>query len=1604
MANLDNNNDNKSVTDKIGDSVQKGVENVQHTVQDAAELAKDAVNHPVETAKEFGKQAAKDVTSTKWWAKLLLILFWVGLSLAVAVAVIINLDVTKEWAAKQALQVLNQDFKAEMTTGAVDVNYFGDVTVKHLTIKDYKGMPFIKAREFRAKSDWIQLAVNAIKKNNSALSFDAMTLTDADIKVVTYKGDSISNFIRYTNNFNTGKKDPTKPPFQMNSRVELINSKLSIINQNHEGDEGKWLLARNVNLLAPKIKVNGSDVFAQINNLSFITTRWGKEHYVDTFSTDLSYTKKFMLLKDLTLNTDHSLLQGDLKFTLNNGTWADFADKVRWDMQLMQGSQLSGYDISYFVTNWDNYKPFNVSGKMTGPLNRFYLENFLIRNPSVNIATRTMKVQNLLKGGRFQIETNNLSTNFTYKDLKAMFPTFISKKMKNFADDFGRLKYNGAVRVTPDQVFVPNGMLITGVGQAKINNFYLDGYSTPMPRYRGYFDVKDLNAGVIAKNKQVGLITGKFSLQGQSFDVNQMRITTKSSIASIDIMGKEINNLYLNGILDHKTYKGIININDEQAKGNVNGFIDFRTPKIAADIIADIRYLNINYFTGKPGSQVVSGIVDGKMSMTNINDLNLDANFKNINFLAGSQRFLIPNADLKTYFQNGNRVIDVDAPGAVTGKIAGKYNLGDLAGMVQNGLAKILVGPPPRRIYRGQHFNMDFDIKQGLVSYFEPNLRIPRGAHVNGSYDGNSNNLVLNADVAALSYIMTKENEITDADKALAAANPAYKISPRDKVTRDSAMVDNLVLRINTANLAEQIFAKVDRAEYNKNVFKAVTLTGRNENNRILHLAANFSHGSPEDEMQDKLKDYAININQTTNAVGDYVFRFEPTEVKFNNVVWAIDTSPELNHSITYRKKTGDFLIENLRVFSDESELLVNRAVFKSAKDFEADANIKNFQIAKLLEMQAGGNSMDIKGLANGNVKIRMNQNNLEPIIDLNVDNILMNGKAMGNLVINAKNSSTPNVFDIDAKIISSEIIGNNSLHVTGTINNNTKSPTLDIAADMNDFDLAFTQQFVSGVFSNMRGKANGVLKITGTLKDVDYSGDIALSGFGLKLNFTGVDYSFEDTVIPLSRGLAILNNIEVKDGRNNSHGTISGTIQFETLASMGVNLIMRADNLLLLNTQEKDSNLFWGRVYGQGDLFVSGPVTGLDISTPNMKALNNSVFTFNSNSTSSVDEFKMLRFLKREESGAIVTEEKKKSGANMNIDFTLDVDKGTTVNVLVGDDVGDISVRGFANNLRFRMFRNGNLAMNGNYFVDSGTFVSKAILERTFQIAKNSSIRWDGDAMSPQLDITANYMRTVTNAGEYLNMGALQPINVLLSVRITETLTKPNVMLGISAPDVSSQLRETLAAKMSNEDEKVIQFGSVLVMNSFNVANSGGFDINVGNTLESSGYNMLFKQLGSVLNTISNEFQVDMNYLKGDQASNTGDRANASVTFAISPRVKVKTGLGVPLSKTDNTKSDYLSGEGIIEYDWSKKNDGTRLLRVYSKPANIGLVAASTAGNPSANQTYGVGVVYSKSFNTIFKRKNKTVTETEEKTATDSVKIDSIKPKAPKSVALKFK
>lgn len=1541
-----------------------------------------------ETEENSGAVAIQKKWRYSWWAKVLLWSFYIGLGLIILLVIAVNTSYVQNIAATKAIDYLNKDFGIHISKDKVKVNFFGDVIIDGLEVKDNHGLSFIKAKKLRATSNWF-----ALLKTTNNIRFEQLTLIDPRVKVITYKGDSISNFVRFINSFDDGKpRNPNKPLFQLNSRILITNGLVSIVNENNaDPKEGLWLVADHFNLFASSFKVVGPDISAKINNLSFNGTRHGKKHRIDTFSGDFKMSPEALSLRNLVFNTDHSLLMGDLIFKLNKKTgWEDFENKVVWNMDIKRGTQISGYDIGYFVKDWDNAKPINVSGKMRGTLNDFQLDNFLVHTPDVTIYSEKTFSKNLLEKD-FQITTRKFNADFNYPQLRKMFPTFIAKEMGNFADVFGKIKFQGNAEVQPDKV-TANGSLITGIGQARVQSFTLTDLKAHQPKYQGVLTVNDLNTTAFTENKSVGLMSGQINITGKGFDLNTLSLTTKSNITKLALFGKTLTGITVDGGLDHKRFNGTVQLNDPHLKGNLKGLVDFSKSRLTMDTHTWIGDLDLNYFgyTTEKNAHL-RGAFDGKLSMKNLNDLNLDYSLSNFQLTSTTQNIKLPNGLLRAYFEEGNRVIYADVLGAIKGQIDGKYNLSDLAGMFKNGLQGAMSGFEPKRYFKNQNFSFSFDLRQNLIDYFMPDLKIHRGAHIDGSYFGDTNKMILNADVPEFWYPIRKKPEITEAARELSRANPNYKIDDTPRIV-DSITGQNLNLHWDNRKLGQQIVGSIDEFNYGQHFFRDVAVSGVTNDGQTMHLSSSFKSFLPGQEKNPK--EYAININQELDPQGNIVIHFDPTTVKVKNDEWSVDISKELNHSITYNRKTGNVHVHNLRVFSGESSVMID-GDYKNIGDFNSDVTVENLQLNKVMALFTDG-STDLEGVANGSARIVMNNKQLQPVIDLKVKGIKLNGDQIGDLQLNAKNGSQSNIYDVDAVLSSSEFLGGNNLKLTGTVDNNMPKPTLNLDANVKDLDIAFAGGFLKGIFSNVRGKASGDINITGPVDNINYGGNVALADLGFKLDFTGVDYTVGNVVIPLSKGLVQLNDVPLKDGRANSGGSVSGIIQFDGISSIGLNLLVRSNDLMLLNTTQKDFNTFWGRVKANGSIFISGPVNAMNIEA-DAKVLGGSDFTLNTATTSSVQEFKMLRFLEvNKKTGQLTLAQRQNSGLNMNIALQLDVDKNSTVNVLFGEDLGNVSVRGNAKDLKFEMQRTGAMTMDGTYTAESGTFVSKAILERTFQLQKGSSITWDGDVMNPDLDIAANYTRVVSNLGEYVGVGRLQATPVQLQIQIQGRLNKINPVMDIKLPDASSQIKEALAAKMNTEDEKIKQIGAILIMNSFNTSDAM-MDFNVENTGISMGYNMLFKNLASVFNAISKDFQVNLDYIVGDPSAKTTDRANTSVDFRLSNRVKIRTGIGVPLAHSLDAQNNYLSGEGSIEYDISNKNDGTLVLHAYSKPANIGLVVGS---NASENQSYGVGVAYSHSFNKfsdLFRKRDK------RKKNKNRVEKDSIKKEPVKTEKLLF-
>jgi len=1524
---------------------------------------KDSMDSKGSFTREVVKVAVENVSHYSWWAKLVLYLFYTGVSFVVLFLVFVNLPITKSWTADKALGFLNEDFGVEISEKNISLNIFGDVSIDGLEVKDHKGFPFIKIKKYHANSNWFHLF--GLGKTNS-LAFRSMTLKNADVKIITYKGDTLDNLSLLIQKFETDKpRTPGKPVFQLYTRVRVLDSKVSIVNQNLDGENGNWLSADHFNLVVPSLKIIGPEIKAQIANLSFYTQRHGKKHFIETFSTNFTLDRKILSFIDLTLNTDHSLLMGDIVFNLGKkARFSDFTNKVFLDVHLKKGSIFSGYDFSYFVSNWDSYSGINLSGDIKGPLSKFKLKNFLINSGEININTSETQIKNLFKGrnntGDFNFSTNDISVNLTYPELKRILPSNISKKLGGFADSLKNIKFIGQADINQNSI-VAGGSLFTEIGYINIKNFNLLNFSTKKPKYDVDFSVENLNTKPIIKQKELEQITGDIHVKGEGFILDSLVSSIKADFQIVDVLDKKrINNLHINGILDKKKYSGKFVFNDKNIRANIQSVIDFSTNKFRADIDGNINKLSLNYLGYKiQDSTEINSILSAKISMNNLDDMNLNMNFRDLKFISPKHEFNVNKAEIYTNIENYNRIIYIDAKNILEGEVSGKYNLSDLPNIFKSEITGILSGfISNETTYNNENFNFNFNIDKNFIKCVFPDTEEFQTAKINGNYLGKEKKLTLNADFPNIKYYTKSKKEITS---------------------------NNISVDIKNTFTEKYFTLNVGKIFYKNNLLNDIKIKGINHNDEHLLVESIFKIENTKNKNL-PTKEYNINLLQTSLENGDIFVKFTPSFVKSNGDVWYIDTSEELNQSLIYSKDRKNISVNNFRIYSDDSSLLLN-GNFENLNNFNSEVRLSEIKLEKLIKFITNENNGKISGLANGIANIKIDEKNIHPIVNLRIENIKVGNKAVGNLVFNANVSDVPNVYNINANIKSPQYFTSNNMYVSGLLDNNSQSKKLNLKASLNKFDISFLEDFLSSTLSNLRGNTNGNLNVISDFKNIDYSGEIGISDMGFKLNFTGADYSFEDSIIPVSKGLVVLEALKFNDGRNNSQGTVAGLINFENPSSVGLDLMVQAENIIILNTTYRnDFDIFWGRLTGKGDVYISGPISKLNIDA-NLKILGGGEFVLNTDNSSSVKDFNMLKFLKKDKNSTkiLVEQQNTNTNANISIGLILDIDKNSSVKILLGDNIGNISMRGSAENLRFNMNRTGTMSINGIYSVENGTYISKVILERVFQIERGSSISWDENVLNPSLDIVANYNSSVSNLGEYLGVGKLQPTSVELQIKIKEKLQelrdKEAITMDIVLPNASSQTREALQTKLNTEDEKIKQMGSILLLNNFNLTSMlEGFALE--NAATSTGYSLILKNLSSVFNAISNDFQIDMDYIKGDLLNNTTDRANANISINVSPRMKVKTGIGIPMFKSDNDKGDrdnevlqnsYLSGEGQIEYDISKLNDGSTILHVYSKPANIGLMPTSSVGQ---NQNYGAGIVYTKSFSSIFgrrKSKNKT-------------------------------
>jgi len=1437
----------------------------------------------------------------------------VMLTLLLTVLISLQIPAIQTKVARYAVTELNDTFGTQISVERVNIDFFGDVNLYGVSTKDNHNLEFIDIGRVEAK-----LSIWGIIRNPNRLTLKKVTLVNPTIRVITYKDEKTSNFLELINRFNSKEKQE-KSDFRIKGAVEVINGNLLIQNQNLVPGKQTWIDSEHFNALIENFKFEDEEIWADLKRLNFDAKRNGENYDIQNLATEFHYSKKELRFDNLNIKTADTDLNGNLVFSYDSlEELKDFANKVRWDLVIEDDSKVNFKDIRYFVDSFDKNSSVEVLGKVTGTLNDLQLNEFQLSGEGAFIAANQMNLIDMTDGEKIVIDSKSVKLKSSYDGLKQLLPTFIAQKIPDFLNRFGTVDYAGDFNLNPQEI-VLNGNAITSLGDADMD-VLLQDYRDNL-KYSGTLIADDINLKQITEVRELGFVKGRIDFKGQGTDIKTLNLVADGKLVYFDLMEKRYRNVTLDGRINNQKFTGFLSIEDPQLNANYDGIFDFSRKPYKLDFTSKVQHINLDYLglTNGLNAQARADI-RGDFSFSNLDDFLGKLEVRNFHFRSKRDTLDIAEAHIISSVNSGIQNLELDVPGYLQGEINGQFKLSQLPDALMNAVGSTtLMTYETKKIDPDQNFNFYFEVEQDLFSIFDPRIKVAPGTIIDGQVDANANTLVAELSSAEIGY--------------------------------DGINVYNPLINIDTNKDAEQIYVRTDSLLAKGVMLYNVDIHTTPIQDSLL-VKTNFQIG------KESPVDFDLNLFHTTDANKNLVFGFSPSTIRIDNTDWHLNPDNDVNSNrVIVNFNKNYYELQGLLLESEDQKLLLD-GYYANNTDYKLNAGLQQLVLSKIIPKGLLGN-LEIDGIANGNVDVTRSKDEFKPLMELKIDSLALNKYALGDLGINGAYNVDQNVFDLELFLEQQQV---QVLYVNGYIDNKPETPEINLAASLDDLNFNFIESFLSTAMSNVRGMVSGNMRFTGPIDSPNFEGTLDLANLGFKVDYLNVDYQFDGVnsvdVSKQSGGQGIINldNLGFRDTKYNSKGLVDGVLLFHDFASWYLSLAFKTDNLLVMNTNPAQNDLFYGKVFGAGVFTLEGPPERLDIEA---KAIINegSEFTINTGATKVENGSDLVRFIPEGEK-----EEDDGTPKGMNIDLDITAKPSTTVNLIFDPVSGDmVTANGSTENLQFHLNRSGNMTIDGTYTLESGVYELRqvSVLNKDFDIQPGSYVSWGGgNAFEADMNITATYERTVSNVGEYLGAGYSQTYDVVLGIVITESLQDPQMDFTLTIPKAGTDVQSMIDYKFNlDPDEKMVQFGSILLFGQFITDSSAA--LTAGAT--STGAGIALKQLGGILDSLiaSSGFSIGIDYVKGSDLSNTSDQAKVNFSIDFSPRWTFKGEGGLAVGGTSNT-NNAATGEAEIQWDISKKMDKSLVLNFFTRPTNFGVQNFGGAGN---FQSFGAGIIYKTSF-----------------------------------------
>jgi hypothetical protein len=809
-----------------------------------------------------------------------------------------------------------------------------------------------------------------------------------------------------------------------------------------------------------------------------------------------------------------------------------------------------------------------------------------------------------------------------------------------------------------------------------------------------------------------------------------------------------------------------------------------------------------------------------------------------------------------------------------------------------------------------------------------------------------------------------EEFEPVTVSGSLASTESSLKLDvniPRIKYT--GFQIDNLLFHVESD--AEKIDYALTMNEASNNTIKLVrtTLNGSIQNDEALVNLVIQDSTSVE-----KLK---LNARLISLREGDYRFTILPGGLNFNGESWSV---PEDNF---VRFGTYGLLFNHFDLSNDKQSLAIHTPAQTVGE--EINFEFKNFELSTFSQLIEKDSSL-VAGTLTGKLQTRNTSSGSAFLADLSIRSLHYHGIGVGDIELKAKNNSADN-FTGDLKLT-----GNgNDVRVT-TLYKTGEPSYISADVQIDTLTMKSLSAFIPEQMTNADGSISGKIALEGQLPDIKYNGSLRFSDASFHSVFANNYFTIKKDKITFDNKGVYFSGFTVIDSTGNN-AVLNGTVFMQDLALKRFDLGLTLENFTVLNTTDKDNELFYGKLKLNSNTKVTG-----NISLPKIysktRLLEGSNFTFaipeskmSTNRGEGVVAFtdpqnKINNILTREKGEEETTAELK--GIDLLAD--VEVNRNSTLKILIDPVSGDSLVLKGDATLSFGMDASGKTSLTGTYTVSEGSYrVSlQDIIRKDFAIKNGSTINWNGDPLEADINIDAVYEKK-TSAADLVagQIGGLSekekntykqalPFQVILHMK--GALLKPQISFEIDLPPrYRGAMGGTVYAKLTqlNNDPSELnkQVFALLVLGRFiqedPLASSGGSG-GIASVARTSVSKILSQQLNKFSDQYIRGVEVNFDLQSYDDYSSGTAEAKTQLAIGIkkqlfNDRVSVEVGSMVDLSNNSSQRNtNELASDVTVEYKLDE--NGTYRLKAFRQNQYEDVIEGPL------NVT-GLGIIYTRDF-----------------------------------------